>query len=91
MKSLGNILETIFRDPELREQFLASLITTSWSRAVGKQIAEISEPLYFKDGRLFVKVKSAAWRQELSMMRQEIIERINRNIERNVVNEIVFR
>ncbi len=91
MNSLGQILEKIFRDPKYRSYFIEGLISGVWNRAVGAQIAAVAKPLSYENGVLQVRVESAAWRNELSMMSEEIIQKLNQHIGRDEIIQIVFR
>ena len=91
MKPLARVLDQIFRDPKLRAYFIEGAVTGVWARAVGDQIAAISKPVAFKDGILHVKVDSASWRNELSMMSPQITMKINELLGRDEVQSIVFR
>ena len=44
-----------------------------------------------KDSTLYVKITSAAWRQELHMNRRKWRERLNGEFESDLVEEINFR
>jgi len=66
---------------------LASL----WADAVGPEIAENTEPLRVKQGRLVVAASSSAWAQTLQLMGGEIKARLNTLMESEEVQEISFR
>lgn len=66
-------------------------VLTGWERIVGEQIARVSTAERIEHGILYVGVRSAVWRNELTMRRQEILERIHRTTGRKVVREIRFR
>ncbi len=53
---------------------------TDWHRIVGPQIAAVTQPEgVTRDGILMVRVATAPWANELSMMTPRIIARINRD------------
>lgn len=53
-------------------------VVLAWPDLVGERIARHAQAeSVTPDGTLFVHVRSAAWRQELSLMTPEIIARIN--------------
>lgn len=66
-------------------------VLTGWDRIVGEQIARVSTAERIEHGILYVGVRSAPWRNELTMRRQEILERIHRATGRKVIREIRFR
>jgi predicted nucleic acid-binding Zn ribbon protein len=66
-------------------------IITSWSEIVGEQIAKVTEAERMENGILYVRTKSATWRNELSMRRLEILEKVNVAAGSKLVKEIRFR
>ncbi len=66
-------------------------VITGWDRIVGEQIARVTTAERVEHGILYVAVRSAAWRNELSMRRMEILDLIHRSVGRKVVREIRFR
>ena len=91
MKQISHILDKIFRDPQLRPHFIEGAIATRWPRVVGQPIASVAKPVKYENGVLIVKVVSAPWRNELSMMSQDIIDKLNDSFGRREVERIVFR
>lgn len=66
-------------------------IITRWSDVVGERIAAVARPERFDKGILFVSVSTAPWRAELTLRRQEIIDKINAAAGGTVVRDIRFR
>lgn len=91
MKQLSNVLDRIFKNPELKNYLFKGMVLSVWQEAVGQQIASVTKPQSFDNGTLYVKVQSAAWRNELSMMRNMIKDKINNLLDGQIVKNIVFR
>jgi predicted nucleic acid-binding Zn ribbon protein len=66
-------------------------VITAWTEIVGDQVAKVTEAERVENGILFVKTKSAPWRNELTMRRLEILEKVNAAAGSKVVKEIRFR
>ncbi len=66
-------------------------IITSWPDIVGEQVARVTAAERIENGILFVKTKTAPWRNELTMRRLEILEKVNAAAGSKVVKEIRFR
>ncbi|MCZ6774926.1 MAG: DUF721 domain-containing protein [Ignavibacteria bacterium] len=66
-------------------------VITLWESIVGEQIARVTTAQRMENGILFVGVKTAPWRAELSMRRLEITEKINNALGKKVVKDIRFR
>ena len=61
-----------------------------WSAVAGPQISRVTTSSWVKGSTLYVKVASAAWRQELHLQRDAWRDRLNRHLSRDLVQEIRF-
>lgn len=59
-----------------------------YKEVVGEKIAAVSEATDIQGGKLFVKVNSPAWKEELMFTRHQIAEKINRKLEADVVKQV---
>ena len=63
-----------------------------WATAVGAQIATVTEPLSVTaDGVLWVRVTTAAWMNELSLLSPTLLQRLNAVPGRAPVKQLRFR
>ena len=61
-----------------------------WDEAVGPTLAGHSRPLRVRQGRLEVAVPSAVWRAQLSLMKRDIVARINTLVGAEVIRELML-
>jgi predicted nucleic acid-binding Zn ribbon protein len=61
-----------------------------WPEIVGRQLAEVTRVKGLDDAALFVEVRSSAWLTELSMMKDDFLERVNARLESAPIERIVF-
>lgn len=66
-------------------------VIARWTEIVGEQIARVTEPQRIENGVLFVSVKTAPWRAELSLKRLEIMKKLNTAAGADVIRDIRFR
>jgi len=62
-----------------------------WEEAVGKNIARRARAMSVRNEILFVTVQNSVWLQELALLKEGIIEKINSLVGRQVIKDIVFR
>lgn len=62
-----------------------------WENIVGEQIAKISVAERISGGKLFVRVARATWRNELIFLKKELITKINRTMNEEIISDIIFR
>ncbi len=89
---LGDCVDSVLADiaSEQKNEDLATL-QSLWGTIVGERIGGISSPQNLKNGELTIKVRSAAWRQELHSQTDMIITAIHDKFHDLVVENIIFR
>lgn len=84
---LGNALRHLLRrvDPERRLE-----VFRLWPAEVGAALAARTAPAALRDGVLTVRVRGAAWMQELQFAKEEIRARLNSRLGADLVRDIYF-
>jgi|YNPMSStandDraft_2_1061718.scaffolds.fasta_scaffold02487_2 predicted nucleic acid-binding Zn ribbon protein len=62
-----------------------------WKEVVGAYITKVSQIEKIERGILYVKVKNAAWRNELTFKKTGIVEEINKRFGKDVLKDIIFK
>jgi hypothetical protein len=62
-----------------------------WDRAVGAVIARHAQPLSLRGKKMTLIVDSPAWMQQLSLLKPEIIEKVNRRLGHNAIRDITLK
>jgi predicted nucleic acid-binding Zn ribbon protein len=68
----------------------AASVVPEWENLVGPQIAAVTEPLRVSEGALFVAVSTSAWMMELTLMKGELMARLNAGKRQGRIQQIVF-
>jgi predicted nucleic acid-binding Zn ribbon protein len=66
-------------------------ILGEWDRAVGAVIARHAQPFSLRGKKMALIVDSPAWMQQLSLLKPEIIERVNRSLGHNAIRDITLK
>jgi predicted nucleic acid-binding Zn ribbon protein len=61
-----------------------------WPEIVGEKVAGVTKVKGVDGDALFVEVRSSAWLMELSMLKGEVLERVNARLVDAPVERIVF-
>jgi predicted nucleic acid-binding Zn ribbon protein len=61
-----------------------------WPEVVGEQLARVTRVKGMDEAALFVEVRSSAWLMELSMMKEDFLERVNERLGQAPLERIVF-
>lgn len=66
-------------------------IINSWDEVVGKAISSRTSRVYIKDRVLYVHLRSSVVRNELLMLRQALMEKLNEKAGSELLKDIVFK
>jgi len=66
-------------------------IFARWDQSVGPAIARHAQPKLLRGGKLSLIVDSPAWMQQLTLMKPDLVERLNKDLGGNMVKDISFR
>lgn len=89
-KSLKEAIEQMLNVYKIKRRYDETAIVTAWPDLVGKSVANRTKELFIKDKRLFLRIESSVIKNELLMMRNQIIQKINDDAKTELVVEIVF-
>lgn len=91
IKDVGSSIRQLVDDLGIREKIAEYDAVLQWESLVGEHIAKAASAVKIVKGVLFVKVKSSAWRNELSLRKQEIIGTLNTALGQEIVKDIRFQ
>jgi predicted nucleic acid-binding Zn ribbon protein len=88
IKSLSQILNDVLNKYELNEIVEKNLLIEKFKEVVGEQIAKQVEFKNFEKGILTIEVESSSWKNEIFLLREQIIEKINNAFGKQIVKEL---
>ena len=89
-KSLKEAIEQMMQVYKIKRKFDETGIIASWPDLVGKSVANRTKELFIHDKKLFLRIESSVIKNELMLMRSQIIEKINTEAKSELVEEIIF-
>lgn len=89
-KTLKEALAQMLKVYRLKNKFDETFAVESWEQVVGKAVANRTKEIFIRDKKLFVRIESSVVKNELTMMRAQIIQNLNEKADAEVVQEIVF-
>jgi len=87
MKDAVSKLLDVYR---LRRKFDETSILAVWPEIMGTAIANRTTQMYIRDKKLFIRIESSVIKNELVMVRQGIIQKLNEHAGSQVITEMVF-
>jgi predicted nucleic acid-binding Zn ribbon protein len=89
-EKVSGVVEGIFARLGIAEKVERATVIAEWEELVGRRIAEVATPVRIQGDTLFVEVESASWRMELSMLRPQLMRKLNAGKRRGRIEKIVF-
>jgi predicted nucleic acid-binding Zn ribbon protein len=87
----GDILDRLADRMGIAARLEKEKAVVLWGEAVGPGIARKSKAISVKDNILFVMVQNSIWLQELALLKEGIITKVNSLVGKEVIGDIVFR
>ena len=75
---------------KIRKKFDETSLIAAWPEIIGPAIANRTQSIYIRDRKLFVKVESAVVKNELILMRSQIIKRMNEQVGQEVIDDLIL-
>ncbi|MBM3328935.1 MAG: DUF721 domain-containing protein [Calditrichaeota bacterium] len=87
---VAGVLESLFEALGVQRRVREQAALKVWDDVVGAQIASVARPQGIENGVLTVKVKGAAWKNELTYLETGIRTRLNAALASDLVRTIKF-
>jgi|SRR5690554_4429413 len=75
---------------KIRRKYDETSLISAWPQLIGPAIANRTKKIYIRDGKLFVQVESAVVKHELTLMRSQILHRLNEYVGHEVIDDVVI-
>lgn len=90
VKSLKDVILFALRKQGLETPLLQRRLLEAWPNVAGNVIASYTRNVYIRNQTLFVALANPALRADLSMMRQQYVQRLNAAVGSQVICDIRF-
>jgi len=88
---LKEVLQEYVKALKKNSQFNEVRLVASWERVVGRIISRATQDLYIRNKVLYVKLNSSIVKNELFIMKDLLIKRLNEEVGGGVIDNIVLR
>jgi hypothetical protein len=85
---LSEVMGNMMRDYNIEDKFNESQLIGEWKEIMGPAIAARTTRIFIRERVLHIQVNSAPLRQEMSMSRDLIIERLEEAAGKRIVDDI---
>lgn len=88
VKSINDLLNMYLRHEGLETPLLQKRAIDAWDNLMGEMITRYTGEKFIKNQTLYVKIINPALRQDLSMMKTRIVQRINKAVGSQVITDV---
>lgn len=88
---ISEALRNLLRSLGIEKRLLEAQAAEVWSDVVGPEIDRVTHVTGVEMGVMKVAVRDSLWSQELSLMKADIISKLNERVGGEVIRDIRFR
>ncbi len=88
---IGAIIQEWLRSQNLDDKLQQKSIPGYWIEIVGETVAKHAEVERVEQGKMYIRVESATWRNEVMLRREEIRAKVNAHLGAEIVKEVIVR
>lgn len=88
VKPLGEVIRKLLRDNGMETPLLQMQLVDAWDVVTGPTVARYTREKFVKNQVLFVKIINPALRQDLSMMRSQLVKRLNGQVGASIITDV---
>ncbi len=86
--SISEVLGKTLREDGLETPLMHHRLIDAWGSVVGKTVEKYTGEKFIRNQTLFVKITNAALRADLSMMRSQLVKRMNESVGTMLITDI---
>jgi predicted nucleic acid-binding Zn ribbon protein len=90
-QSIAEAIRAYLKESRLEKPLKERQLIQSWESLLGKSVARATTRIYLKEGKLYIHLNSSVVRNELHMLQDEIVRKLNEAAGEELVTGIVFR
>lgn len=88
VQPIQNLLNQFLRHEGLETPLQQKRLIDAWETVAGRVVARYTSEKYIKNQTLFVRVLNPALKQDLTMMRSQLVQKLNAAVGASVITDI---
>lgn len=90
-QKIDSLLQLFVKANRLEKGLAEYRLTRAWGELLGPSVTRITKSVKVRQGKLFVTLHSSVMRNELEMMKDALIPRLNQAAGMEVIDDIILR
>ncbi len=88
---IREVISEILKREHLDHKMLENRVVRSWEKVIGKTVARATTQIFMHNGTLYISINSSVMRNELLMLKDKIMDALNKEVGHQIVTSIVIR
>lgn len=89
-EKLSDVLDKFINNFGLKKRFVEQEIILAFNKQMGPFLMKKVKNVYVRDGKLFLKLSSAPFKEEIRMQKTKLISQLNDGLKANYLIDIVL-
>ncbi len=89
-EKLSDVVEKFINSSGLKKKFTEHEVIAIFKNTVGPFLMKKVKNIYVKDGKLFLKLTSAPFKEEIRMQKTKLISQINNTTGQNLIIDVIL-
>tara|TARA_X000001036_G_scaffold439422_1_gene490532 strand:+ start:2804 stop:3079 length:276 start_codon:yes stop_codon:yes gene_type:complete len=88
LQSLKKVLKETLKKTGVKQKLKANSTHLVWREVVGDKISQNVETKEIRNGVLFLEAKTPVWRNEIQLIKNNIIDKLNKKLKNNIIKDL---
>ncbi len=90
-QKIEELVKQVLKEQGLDVKLKELELIKTWEKVIGKNVANATTNLYIQNRKLYVYLRSSIVRNELIMIKQGLINALNKEAQGKIIDDIVIR
>ena len=91
INTIGEVIKKLIRNNKLSKRLDVLNVLDVWNNIIGKDLEKYIKSTKLVDDKLYVKLRSSIVRNEMSYKKTQLIQRINKKLNKDVIKDIILK
>ena len=91
INTIGQVIKKLIKNKNLSKRLDDLNVLDVWNNIIGKDLEKYIKSTKLVDDKLYVKLRSSIVRNEMSYKKTQLIQRINKKLNKEVIKDIILK
>ena len=91
INTIGQVIKKLIKNKKLSKRLDALIVIDVWNNIIGKDLEKYIKSTKLVDDKLYVTLRSSIVRNEMSYKKTQLIQRINKKLNKEVIKDIILK